>query len=125
MTTLGKRALIKMIGLTAVSIVSASVDSAVSASAVSVISSSPVSSACAVSGFSAFPQRGQRVSLMRGTPPWGVCCGLFYRHSALLISEGMRQSPRGDRLMLPTLGPSGTQLRLYCCAKNRRVKAES
>ena len=35
-------------------------------------------------------------------------------------SEGIRQSPRGDRLTLPTLGPSGTQERLNCWEKKRR-----
>ena len=33
---------------------------------------------------------------------------------ALAASEGMRQSPRGLRLQLPTFGPSGRQLRLNC-----------
>ena len=35
-------------------------------------------------------------------------------------SLGMRQSPRGERVTLPTLGPSGRQLRLNCCVKKRR-----
>ena len=34
-------------------------------------------------------------------------------------SEGIRQSPRGERLTVPTLGPSGTHDRLYCWRKNR------
>ena len=34
-------------------------------------------------------------------------------------SEGIRQSPRGDRLTVPTLGPSGMHDRLYCWRKNR------
>lgn len=34
-------------------------------------------------------------------------------------SEGMRQSPLGDRLTEPTLTPSGKQERLNCCEKNR------
>ena len=37
-----------------------------------------------------------------------------------LASLGIRQSPRGERETLPTLGPSGRQLRLNCCAKKRR-----
>jgi len=41
-------------------------------------------------------------------------------HSAGSASEGMRQSPRGERLTVPTLGPSGTHDRLYCWRKNRR-----
>ena len=35
-------------------------------------------------------------------------------------SEGILQSPRGERLTLPTLGPSGTQERLNCWEKKRR-----
>ena len=35
-------------------------------------------------------------------------------------SEGMRQSPLGERLTEPTLGPSGRQERLNCWAKKRR-----
>jgi hypothetical protein len=35
-------------------------------------------------------------------------------------SLGMRQSPLGERLTEPTLGPSGKQLRLNCCEKKRR-----
>ena len=41
-------------------------------------------------------------------------------HRAQAASEGIRQSPRGDRATDPTLGPSGTQLRLTCWVKNRR-----
>ena len=37
----------------------------------------------------------------------------------------MRQSPRGERETLPTLGPSGMQLRLNCCWKKRRVNTVS
>ena len=40
-------------------------------------------------------------------------------HSRATASEGIRQSPRGDRDTLPTLGPSGRQERLNCWAKNR------
>lgn len=35
-------------------------------------------------------------------------------HAAEDASEGIRQSPRGERLMLPTFGPSGIQERLNC-----------
>ncbi len=35
-------------------------------------------------------------------------------------SDGIRQSPRGERLMLPTLGPSGIHERLNCWLKKRR-----
>ena len=38
----------------------------------------------------------------------------------LQASLGIRQSPRGDSVTEPTLGPSGRQLRLNCWAKNRR-----
>ena len=40
--------------------------------------------------------------------------------SAALASEGMRQSPRGERDTVPTFGPSGRQLRLNCWEKNRQ-----
>jgi hypothetical protein len=35
-------------------------------------------------------------------------------------SLGIRQSPRGERLTLPTFGPSGTHDRLNCWLKKRR-----
>lgn len=41
-------------------------------------------------------------------------------HSATLASEGMRQSPLGDRDTVPTLGPSGRQERLNCWVKKRQ-----
>ena len=41
-------------------------------------------------------------------------------HSAATASDGIRQSPRGDRVTEPTLGPSGRQERLNCWVKNRR-----
>ena len=40
--------------------------------------------------------------------------------SAAEASEGIRQSARGERETEPTLTPSGMQLRLNCCEKNRR-----
>lgn len=59
-------------------------------------------------------------------------CFVFRNHpsrsasqSALLASLGMRQSPRGERLTEPTLGPSGRQLRLNCWVKKRRQKVLS
>src|SRR5262245_64922961 len=45
--------------------------------------------------------------------------------SAAEASDGMRQSPRGDRLIEPTLGPSGRQERLYWLAKKRRMNTAS
>ena len=46
-------------------------------------------------------------------------------HRAAEASLGIRQSPRGERVTEPTLGPSGRQLRLNCCWKNRRKKVRS
>ena len=40
--------------------------------------------------------------------------GSYFSQMALEASLGMRQSPRGERLTLPTLGPSGRQERLNC-----------
>ena len=40
-------------------------------------------------------------------------------------SDGIRQSPRGDSVTEPTLGPSGTQERLNCWLKNRLVNTRS
>ena len=58
---------------------------------------------------------------------WGVGVYMdFYSasasssHRAETASLGMRQSPRGDRVTVPTLGPSGRQDRLNCWEKNRR-----
>ena len=41
-------------------------------------------------------------------------------HSVTQASLGILQSPLGERVTLPTLGPSGRQLRLNCWAKNRQ-----
>ena len=46
----------------------------------------------------------------------------LFSHTVPQASEGMRQSPRGEREMVPTLGPSGMQLRLNCWRKKRRMK---
>ena len=43
----------------------------------------------------------------------------------VIASEGMRQSPRGERLAEPTLGPSGTQDRLNCWEKKRVTNTRS
>ena len=51
-----------------------------------------------------------------------VCQGF---QSSPQASVGIRQSLRGESEMLPTLGPSGTQLRLNCCWKKRRRKISS
>ena len=41
-------------------------------------------------------------------------------HNVHWASLGIRQSPRGDMATVPTLGPSGRQLRLNCWLKKRR-----
>ena len=41
-------------------------------------------------------------------------------HRRATASLGIRQSPRGERVTEPTLGPSGRQERLNCWAKKRR-----
>ena len=40
----------------------------------------------------------------------------------LQASDGISQSPRGERPTEPTLGPSGIQERLNCWLKKRRTK---
>src|SRR5258708_1582301 len=45
--------------------------------------------------------------------------------AAAWASLGMRQSPRGDRLIVPTFGPSGKHERLNWFAKKRRRKTAS
>ena len=49
-------------------------------------------------------------------------------HSADTASDGIRQSPRGESVTVPTFGPSGRQERLNCCveeAAHRRSSATS
>ena len=60
-------------------------------------------------------------------PPNGGYCrsSSSSSHRAAEASLGIRQSPRGERVTEPTLGPSGRQLRLNCCWKNRRKKVRS
>ena len=43
-----------------------------------------------------------------------LCCCRSSRNVSAHASDGILQSPRGERLTLPTLGPSGRQLRLNC-----------
>lgn len=50
---------------------------------------------------------------------------ISFSQSVAIASLGIRQSPRGERLMEPTFGPSGRQLRLNCCWKKRRKKVWS
>ena len=47
-------------------------------------------------------------------------CSAQRSQSASSASLGMRQSPRGDRLIVPTFGPSGKQEGLNWLAKTRR-----
>ena len=60
-----------------------------------------------------------------------LCHKFCYRFSASLsqsaetASLGIRQSPRGDSVTVPTLGPSGRQERLNCCVKKRRTNVVS
>ena len=46
-------------------------------------------------------------------------------HAEASASEGIRQSPRGERLTEPTFGPSGMQERLNCWEKNLFKKSLS
>ena len=48
------------------------------------------------------------------SPLGGRMGGSYFSQMALEASLGMRQSPRGERLTLPTFGPSGRQERLNC-----------
>lgn len=41
-----------------------------------------------------------------------------FSQRAETASDGIRQSPRGDSVTVPTFGPSGRQERLNCWAKN-------
>ncbi len=86
-------------------------------SAASVPHDSPPSPRRAVAfcTFALGPIRRMRLISLKGTPInrtiaslYSTCCS----HNAALASLGMRQSPRGERLTVPTLGPSGRQERL-------------
>ena len=48
-----------------------------------------------------------------------------FSHASAAASEGIRQSPRGERVTVPTFGPSGMAERLNCCEKKRRMKTPS
>ena len=50
----------------------------------------------------------------------GLSCSSSASQRVAQASLGIRQSPRGERVTLPTLGPSGRQLRLNCWAKKRQ-----
>ena len=47
------------------------------------------------------------------------------RKAEFTASEGILQSPLGERETEPTLGPSGIHERLNCCAKKRRMNTFS
>ena len=57
--------------------------------------------------------------------PANTGCGLSYRlsssfiHTANDASDGIRRSPRGESVTVPTFGPSGIQERLNCWMKKR------
>jgi hypothetical protein len=51
--------------------------------------------------------------------------GFIQNHERNEMSDGIRQSPRGDRLMVPTFGPSGKVDRLYCWEANLFKNTES
>ena len=54
-----------------------------------------------------------------GFPPYSRQeSGLVLSQVSGSASLGIRQSPRGDKETVPTFGPSGTQVRLNCAAKN-------
>src|ERR1019366_3127685 len=58
--------------------------------------------------------------LQRRAGPLGAqSCSAHCSHAAACASLGIRQSPRGDRLIEPTFGPSGRHERLNWFAKNR------
>lgn len=69
-------------------------------------------------------QKGESGRFRRGTPARLRGCAQSssssFIHRAEQASLGMRQSPRGESETLPTLGPSGKQLRLNCWEKKRR-----
>ena len=56
----------------------------------------------------------------RGLPRPRYSASASSSQSAAEASEGIRQSPRGERATEPTLTPSGRQERLNCCEKKRR-----
>lgn len=55
----------------------------------------------------------------RGLPRPRYSASASSNQSAAEASEGIRQSPRGERATEPTLTPSGRQERLNCCEKKR------
>jgi hypothetical protein len=65
-------------------------------------------------------RRANRVRKVAGLQgPAGLPVGP-QSHAVGSASLGIRQSPRGERLTVPTFGPSGMHDRLNCWLKNRR-----
>ena len=69
------------------------------------------------------------LSPRRGPRKWRLAGETCFSYSSvsssacqrfIFASLGIRQSPRGDMATVPTLGPSGRQLRLNCWLKKRR-----
>ena len=60
-------------------------------------------------------------------PGFGKADSMAYsgRKAEFTASEGILQSPLGERETEPTLGPSGIHERLNCCAKKRRMNTFS
>ena len=52
-------------------------------------------------------------------------CSISASQLVQSASDGMRQSPRGDKLTVPTFGPSGKQERLNWFRKKRPTKLYS
>jgi uncharacterized protein (TIGR02757 family) len=63
---------------------------------------------------------GMKVSDLTGLLVQSDQSGSSFSQASQEASLGIRQSLRGERLTDPIFGPSGMQLRLNCCAKNRR-----
>jgi predicted RNase H-like HicB family nuclease len=77
----------------------------------------------AISEYLAAKTMGHKLTKCREISSRHSPSNAFYsppRHIPASASLGMRQSPRGDRLTVPTFGPSGTHERLNWFAKNRR-----
>ncbi len=64
-----------------------------------------------------FMAEGNQERANRGIDDYSDSISLSQR--AEEASLGIRQSPRGDSVTLPTFGPSGRQERLNWCVKNR------
>ena len=61
-----------------------------------------------------------RIKVAIATKKHNYSCSKSASHSVRQASLGIRQSPLGERVTLPTFGASGRQERLNCWEKNRR-----